>query len=295
MVAVTESALPPEIGGPEADSPSVPGATWRPPRSLWRYVVLVLAAVYFIGPFLVAFWFTIHNAEGVSFRAYAHILSADGFADVITTSLLLGVIAVTVTLLLMVPTMLLVQLRMPGVRPAVELLSLLPLVIPPVALVVGVRSVLSWGNNSDYVEVSDFFTALQDQGLPLILAFVYVVLALPFTYRALDAGLRGSKIEVLVEAALNLGARWPTVLWRVVLPTLRTSILNAAFLTFALVMGEYTIAKILIFRTFPVWLAQSANTDGQLQVALSILSLVLTWLVLLAVVWIAGRSRKAPR
>lgn len=293
MATVTDPAV--VLGGAAGQPNSGSRRGISRPTAYWRWIVLGLAGLYFIGPFAVAFWFTIHDKNGVSFRAYGHILSAGGLTDALGTSLALGLIAVVITLVLMVPTMLLVHLRLPAARPLVELLSLLPLVIPPVALVVGVRSVLSWGNNSDYVEVTQVFTALQRQPLSLILALVYVVIALPFTFRALDAGIRGSRIDVLVEAAQNLGAGWFTVLWRVVLPALRTSILNAAFLTFALVMGEYTIAKILIFRTFPVWLAQSANTDGQLQVALSILSLVLTWLVLLIVVSIAGRSRKESR
>ncbi|WP_330180237.1 ABC transporter permease subunit [Nocardia sp. NBC_01503] len=293
MATVTDPTV--VLGGTAGQQHPPSVRTYTRPRAYWRWIVLGLAALYFIGPFAVAFWFTIHDKNGVSFRAYRRILSTAGLSDALGTSLALGLIAVVVTLVLMVPTMLLVHLRLQSARPVVELLSLLPLVIPPVALVVGVRSVLSWGNNSDYVEISQVFTALQQQPLSLILALVYVVIALPFTFRALDAGIRGSRIEVLVEAAQNLGAGWFTVLWRVVLPALRTSILNAAFLTFALVMGEYTIAKILIFRTFPVWLAQSANTDGQLQVALSILSLVLTWLILLIVVSIAGRSRKASR
>ncbi|MFF2550676.1 ABC transporter permease [Nocardia sp. NPDC058058] len=293
MATVTDPAV--VLGGAAGQPNSGRRRGISRPTAYWRWIVLGLAGLYFIGPFAVAFWFTIHDKNGVSFRAYGHILSAGGLTDALGTSLALGLIAVVITLVLMVPTMLLVHLRLPAARPLVELLSLLPLVIPPVALVVGVRSVLSWGNNSDYVEVTQVFTAIQRQPLSLILALVYVVIALPFTFRALDAGIRGSRIDVLVEAAQNLGAGWFTVLWRVVLPALRTSILNAAFLTFALVMGEYTIAKILIFRTFPVWLAQSANTDGQLQVALSILSLVLTWLVLLIVVSIAGRSRKESR
>ncbi|WP_176459542.1 hypothetical protein [Rhodococcus sp. OK302] len=49
----------------------------------------------------------------------------------------------------------------------------------------------------------------------------------------------------------------------------------------------------MIFPTFPVWLAQSGATDGQLQVALALLSLVFTWALLLIVVAIAGRTRKA--
>lgn len=296
MVAVIDRQTPREatlVEPPQADGGQRRRNRVGAPMRYWRAVVLGLAGIYFLGPVLVAFWFTIDGSTGLSLRAYSQVFTAAGFADAMVTSLQLGLIAVAVTLALMVPTMLLVHLRLPRMRTAVEVFSLLPLVIPPVALVVGVRGVLGWGNSSDFVEVSTFFTALQGKSLPLILALTYVVIALPFTYRSLDAGLRGSQMTVLVEAALNLGARWPTVLLRVVLPALRTSILNAGFLAFALVMGEYTIAKILIFPTFPVWLAQSGATDGQLQVALSLLSLAFTWALLLLVVLIAGRTRKA--
>jgi putative spermidine/putrescine transport system permease protein len=302
MVAVIGAPVAPSTVTPTAGAPAPTTAPPRsrgrvrrdgPPVRFWRGVVLGLAGLYFLGPVLVAFWFTVDGVDGPSLAAYTRIFTAAGFVDSMTSSLLLGLISVAITLALMVPTMLLVHLRLPRARPYVEVFSLLPLVIPPVALVVGVRGVLGWGNGSEFVEVSAVFTAMQDKSLPLVLALMYVVIALPFTYRSLDAGLRGSKVTILVEAALNLGARWPTVLWRVVLPALRTSLLNAGFLAFALVMGEYTIAKILIFPTFPVWLAQSGATDGQLQVALALLSLAVTWALLLIVVAVAGRTRKA--
>jgi putative spermidine/putrescine transport system permease protein len=297
MVAVIDAPVTPSVA-PPAPTTAPPRSRGRvrrdgPPVRFWRGVVLGLAGLYFLGPVLVAFWFTVDGVDGPSLAAYTRIFTAAGFVDSMTSSLLLGLISVAITLALMVPTMLLVHLRLPRARPYVEVFSLLPLVIPPVALVVGVRGVLGWGNGSEFVEVSAVFTAMQDKSLPLVLALMYVVIALPFTYRSLDAGLRGSKVTILVEAALNLGARWPTVLWRVVLPALRTSLLNAGFLAFALVMGEYTIAKILIFPTFPVWLAQSGATDGQLQVALALLSLAVTWALLLIVVAVAGRTRKA--
>ncbi|CAM3157236.1 ABC transporter permease subunit [Prescottella defluvii] len=298
MVAVMEREVPGSgaVPGrpPRRPSPRS-GRVGRPQIRYWRGLVLGAAALYFVGPALVAFWFTVDGPDGPALDTYTRLTSAPGFGDAMITSLTLGVLAVAITLGLMVPTMLLVHLRLPRMRSWIEVCTLLPMVIPPVALVVGVRSILGWGNTSDYVEISAVFTALQDHSLPLILALMYTVLALPFTYRSLDAGLRGSQLTVLVEAAQNLGARWPTILWRVALPALRTSILNAGCLTFALVMGEYTLAKILIFPTFPVWLAQSGATDGQLQVALSLLSLVGTWALLLIVVMIADRNRKVRR
>jgi len=110
-----------------------------------------------------------------------------------------------------------------------------------------------------------------------------VVLALPFVYRALDAGVRGADLRTLTEAARNLGAPWPRVLTSVVLPVLRTSVLNASFLTFALVMGEYTIAVILGFETFPTWIVRISGSQPQLSVAVSVLSLLVTWMMLLLI------------
>jgi putative spermidine/putrescine transport system permease protein len=108
----------------------------------------------------------------------------------------------------------------------------------------------------------------------------------------LDAGLRTSNTATLVEAARSLGASWPMTVWRVVLPTLRTSVLNASFLAFALVLGEFTMARLLQYQPFAVWLLQFGNTDGQLSVALSLLSLLLTWGLLLLMTALAGRGPK---
>jgi putative spermidine/putrescine transport system permease protein len=125
--------------------------------------------------------------------------------------------------------------------------------------------------------------ALQKPELPWILVLVYVVLAMPFVYRALDAGVRGAGLRTLTEAARNLGASWPRVMIWVVLPVLRTSVLNAAFLTVALVLGEFTVANILGFETFPAWIVKASGAESQLSVAVSVLSLLLTWALLLMI------------
>ena len=184
----------------------------------------------------------------------------------------------------MVPTVVLVELRLRRLRTTVEILTLLPLVLPPIALVVGVRSVLEWA--PDYflnTPLADVFFALQEPALPWILVLVYVVLALPFVFRALDAGVRGSDLKTLTEAARNLGASWPRVLFSVVLPVLRTSVLNASFITFALVLGEFTVANILGFETFPTWILRISGSQPQLSVAVSVLSLLVTWMLLLII------------
>jgi putative spermidine/putrescine transport system permease protein len=275
---------------------TAPTSTPRRRRSrIGRTIVFTVAGLYFLAPVAAAFWFSVDNGKtGFTLHAYTSVFDAPGFATAFGTSLKLAIITVVLTLVLMVPTMLMVHLRHPRLRSMIEVLCLLPLVIPPVVLVVGVRTVLGWGPDQlAGTPLQGFFNGLQNSSPPWILALEYVILALPFTYRALDAGLRSSGVTTLVEAARNLGSSWPTVIMRVVLPTLRTSVLNAAFLAFALVLGEFTIANILLYQTFTVWILQFNDTDGQLSVGLSLLSLFITWLLLLLIALAGGgRTRK---
>jgi putative spermidine/putrescine transport system permease protein len=278
------TALTSGVAGAGSIAPETPVRAGRRRAGAWRWVVLAVLGVYFLVPIAASVAFTVRSPDGVTLEHYAEIPGADGFAESFTRSLLLAALTVLIALLLMVPTVVLVELRLPRLRTTVELLTLLPLVLPPIALVVGVRSVLEWA--PDYflnTPLAEAFFALQEPSLPWILVLVYVVLALPFVFRALDAGVRGSDLKTLTEAARNLGASWPRVLLSVVLPVLRTSVLNASFLTVALVLGEFTIAQILGFRTFPTWILEISGSQPQLSVAVSVLSLLLTWGLLLLI------------
>ena len=100
----------------------------------------------------------------------APVLLLAGFAGRLPSSM------VPLALLLMVSTVVLVNLRLPRLRTTVELLTLMPLVVPPIALVVGVRSVLSWAPDYFYgTPVAEAMFALQRPWLPWILVLVYVV------------------------------------------------------------------------------------------------------------------------
>jgi putative spermidine/putrescine transport system permease protein len=128
---------------------------------------------------------------------------------------------------------------------------------------------------------------------PYLLALEYVVLAMPFAYRSFDAGLRALDLHTLVEAAQSLGAGWRHMLWRVLLPNLRTALLSAIVLTVALVLGEFTMASLALYQTFPVWIVAFDQTSGPISVAASLLALFVTWLFLMAITMIAGRSRRS--
>ena len=120
-------------------------------------------------------------------------------------------------LVLLVPTMIWVRLRVRWLARTMEFLCLLPLTIPAIALVVG---------------LGEIYNRLQRFSLSALMLFwVYVILALPYAYQALAAGLSAIDVETLSEAARSLGASWFTVMVRVIAPNMRQAILNALLLT----------------------------------------------------------------
>lgn len=276
-----------------------PVANAHPRRRVgFGWLMLVVAAVYFIIPLAASFAFTVDDrtTHTLNLDAYAKIPGSPGFVDALRRSLTLAGLTVVGALAVTAPAMLAVTLRLPRLRPVIEGLSLLPLVIPPIALVVGVRAVLSLGPNQlAGTPLGDALVSSQDVDLPWVLVVVYIVLALPFVYRSLDAGLRAIEVRTLVDAARGLGASWLTVVFRVLLPNLRSAALGAAFLTIALVLGEYTIASVLLFDTLPTWLVKISGENAQESVAVSVASLLFTWVLLIAVSFAdrrrSGRTR----
>jgi putative spermidine/putrescine transport system permease protein len=271
-------------------------ARFRPGRGL----VLAGAGIYFLLPLAASVVFTVDvPGRGVTFDAYGQILGAEGFTSSLLLSLELAAATIAAVLLLMVPAMVALRLSAPRLRPLVEVICSLPLVVPPIALVAGVSNVLRWG--PEHLASTPFFqtfVAIQNPSFPVVLVLTYVVMALPFVYRALDAGLRAVDVRTLVEAARSCGADWPRALIRVVLPNLRGALLNASFLTLALVLGEFTVAQLLGFQPFAVWIVTVSGSQAQLSVAVSVLSLLVTWVLLLILAAVGGRrstSRTASR
>ena len=123
----------------------------------------------------------------------------------------------------------------------------------------------------------------------------YVILALPFAYRSLDAGVRAIDLRTLVDAARSLGASWFTLIVRVILPNVRTAVLTAASLAIALVLAEVVIAGTLLYDTYPVELVNQGQENTGVAVALSVLSLLITWLLLFAITFIGSRGSSRAR
>jgi putative spermidine/putrescine transport system permease protein len=233
---------------------------------VWRWVVLLLAGVYFIVPLGAALRFA-------GIKAFGDVINQPGFGDAIWLSARLAAGTTLITLALMVPTAVYVHLRLPGLRRWLESMTILPIVIPPVVLITGVLQV----------------APVWLKATPWLLVLEYVILAMPFAYRAIDSGLRALDLKTLTEAAGSLGAGWVRTLWRVIVPNLTTGILSATVLTVALVLGEYTMATLDNYPTFSVWIVTDDQTSATVSVAVSLFALFVTWLVLMLIVVIGGR------
>jgi putative spermidine/putrescine transport system permease protein len=239
------------------------------PATIWRWVVLIVAAVYFLLPLIVAFRFA-------GIKSFGSVISESGFTSSLGLSVRLAVVTTVITIVLMLPTTVYVHLRLPGIRRLMEGITILPIVIPPVVLIVGVLQIAPGSL----------------KGTPYLLSLEYVVLAMPFAYRAIDAGLRSLDLKTVVEASNSLGAGWTRTLLRVILPNLRTALLSAIVLTVALVLGEYTMASLALFQTFPVWIYVNSQTSGQVSVAASLLALFVTWFFLMLITVLGTRQSR---
>jgi putative spermidine/putrescine transport system permease protein len=253
---------------------------------LFRWVVVGILAVFFLLPLFAMLEFTTRGPGG-TFTADTWKVLVDWPALGATYPVLWAgmkasfgqvVLTVLLTLVLLVPTVVWVRLRLPGLRRLVEFVCLLPLTIPAIVLVVGLAPVYAW---------VVYFVG----GSSLTLTFAYTILALPFAYRAIDAGLSAIDVRTLAEAARSLGAGWATVLWRVVLPNIRSAVLSAAFITVALVLGEFTIASLLNRENVQVAINQLGKSSASVSIAVSLAALVLAS-VLLFLLSFAGRRRR---
>lgn len=232
----------------------------------WRGIVLVLAGIYFLLPIYAALRFALESNLGhFTFAAFSAIPSSPGFMSAFLLSLRLAAVTMVITMVLMIPTTVYVHLRHPRLLALFDGIALLPIGIPPIVLIVGV------------LQVAPSFL----KGTPYMLSLEYVILAMPFAYRSLDAGLRAIDLKTLVEASRSLGGELRSTLWRVILPNLRAAVLSAVILTAALVLGEFTMAYLDLYTTLPVWVVNTDLLTAHISVAVSFLALVLTWSLLL--------------
>ncbi len=245
-----------------------------------RILLWLLFAAFFLFPLYAMADFATRDlhAGGRTISAWVNLFADDALFAAIVASLLLAVLTVAAMLALLVPTMIWVRLRAPWATRLVEFLCLLPLTIPALVVVVGLRNVYLW------------VTYLLGESA-LTLTFVYVVLVLPFAYRALDAALSAIDLQTLAEAARSLGAGWTATIVAVIVPNIRAGLLSAAFISIAVVLGEYTVASLSGFQTLPVQIVEIGKSDGPTSVAASLATLIFGFVLLFVLSLVTRRRR----
>jgi putative spermidine/putrescine transport system permease protein len=254
----------------------------------WAWLVVILGILYFFVPLAATLEFSLRACAppnqpctAPDFSAYANTFDDPFFFSTLAFSFVVGLVTIVISLLIIVPTAYWVRLRVPRLRPVVEFVTLLPFVIPPVVLVFGLIRI--------YSRPPLLFTATNFGSVALLVA-AYVVLSFPYMYRAVDAGLAAMDVRVLTEAAQSMGAGWRKILWSVIFPNLRTAALSGAFLTLAIVVGEFTIGNFLAPYGFGPYISLLGRDKIFEPAAVSLISFGLTWLAMIFLA-LVGRGR----
>jgi len=250
-----------------------------PSAALW----LLAAALYFFLPLVATLLFSLKsNATGkcCTIASYSWVIHNGDFWHTIKISFLLALETIVISLLLFVPTIYWVHLKVPRLRPVIAFLALIPFVVPPIVMVVGLLNLYRGAPSWFYAQPWGFLVA------------AYVILAFPYMFFSLDAGFRSIDVHTLTEASQSLGASWATTLVKVILPNIRAAALAGSFLALAIVMGEFTIANLSAFHTFPLFLQYVNETQAYPAAALTLMSFAITWAAMLSLLFV-GRKRGA--
>ncbi len=250
----------------------------------WAAVVYFWGVSYFLIPLAATFYWSLRGQKGVlGFEAYRKLFADSNFLPAFSQSIVNAIAAIAISLILIVPTAYWVTLRLPRLRPVVEFITLLPFVIPAVVLVFGLIRL--------YGRPPLLWTATYTSSRVLLVC-VYAALSFPYMFRSVDNGLRAMDVRSLTEAAQSLGANWPTILFQVIFPNLRVALLSGALLTFAIVIGELTIALFMAQKTLGPYMANLTRSKVYEPSAMAIVAFAITWAAMGLIAFVSADRRK---
>ena len=197
-----------------------------------------------------------------SFHWYARFFSDSYYLTGLKTSLIIAVIAASVSTCAGVcAAIVLDRYDFPG-KQALETIFLSPLVIP--AVVIGFSLLL-------------FFALIGVfQGYPRLLAG-HIIITFPYAVRTTLAGLTGIR-KNLTEAAMTLGANERQAFWDVTFPLARTGMVAGAVFAFAFSMDDVAVSLFLTSPqtyTLPVAMVSMMRTNFDLTIAAASVILML--------------------
>jgi putative spermidine/putrescine transport system permease protein len=254
--------------------------------NFWSFFWPILAMTYFFVPLYGTLDFSLRMKKGViSLLAYQTVLADPQFIESFQYSVVMGIVSVTLSILLFVPTVYWIYLKVPKARPFVEIVSILPFIIPTIVFVFGLIRTFSR---------PPFLLTLTPFKTDILMAAGYIILSMPYMFRAIDVGMRSIDVKTLTEAGQSLGANWLQILFTIIIPNLRIAILSGALIAFATVLGEMILGDFLVRPAFGAYLVLVGRSKAYEPAALSIISYALTWIMLGAIqVFAKGSSSQS--
>ncbi|HXG40970.1 MAG TPA: ABC transporter permease subunit [Candidatus Limnocylindrales bacterium] len=202
------------------------------------------------------------------------------FGPTFGRAILASLATIGLSLLLLTPTVYLLHVAAPALRPFVEAVSLAPFSLPTVVFALALIRTYS-------------VPPLVLTGSPALLVLSYTVISLPFAYRAVDNAFRALDTKRLYEAAQTLGASSWQPLVTVILPNVRRGLAAAALLILASTFNEYTLSAFLVgdaWQTSGVWMYKLWDDHPHETLALGVLSFGVTWLLSIGILAVLGRG-----
>ena len=247
-------------------------------QSIIKFVILFVTLAFLFVPLLAMLIFTLRHPLSGRWSAAPWIAIFTGNGESLGADLTVLWQGIGTSLALSAVT---VHIRSKVLERAIEWVATLPLTIPAIVLVVGLGPIYRW-LSADVLSTN-----------PIWLCFAYVILVMPFAFRAIAVGLNSIDVKTLVEASRSLGASWPKVFFKVIIPNLWQSILSASFISIAVVLGEYTVASLLGRMNLQVALYQLGQSNSQISTAMSLLALLFGAVLLVALDLISDAMRKS--
>ena len=260
---------------------SVGGVRGRAPSPLSGYFFGLIALLYL--PIAVLFLFSINvnttlsfPLRGLTLNWYEKLLESESVLRAARNSLVVAAGSSFAATTLGTMAALLVARFSFRTKRLIVALAMLPLIVPFVVLAVALLLL---------------FSALHIDRSLWTVGIAHTVVALPYTLLIVVARLAGFDAN-LEEAAMDLGANYPTTLRRIVLPIIAPAIVSAWLVAFTVSFDEFALALFLAGTepTFPVYLFSQLRFANRLpiMIALAVLLMIGT----LTLVFIADRLRR---
>lgn len=247
----------------------------------WALLWAVIGLLYFFVPLYGTLDFSLRMAKGrLSLLAYQVVLADPQFLASFRYSAIMGLITIIVSVLIFLPTVYWIYLKLPQARPIVEIITILPFIIPVIVFAFGL--IRTFSGPPFQLTATSFKT-------DILITAGYVIISMPYMYRAIDVGMRSIDVRGLTEAAQSLGSNWFQVLFHVIFPNLRVAVLSGALICFATVIGELILGDFLVRPALGPYMVLMGRDTAYQPAAMAMLSWGLTW-ICLGLIQLVGRG-----